>query len=759
MVLPESPATLSLFPNVIALPRQKCSLPLLFLALLASACLISCAGATGGAPAPAPQPSVNVAPPTLTLATNQSFQFNLGVQNAPSAAVNWRVNNIPGGNPDWGTVSDTGSYVAPSVVPAPDTVTVTAVLQTNASISSSAKVTIVPPVTVSPSISSLTTSQTLQLQASGPNVTNANVTWSVNDVIGGDSSTGVITPDGVYTPPPAAGIYTIRATTNSVPVTSATALVAVTDFAGNLSWRNDNSLTGQNRRELALTPTTVSGGQFGKLFSCPVDGHVYAQPLYVANSNITTAAEPNTIHRNVVYVATAHNSVYAFDADARLCRQIWQTNFVENLGGALLGISTVPSSDAESTEIAPEIGITGTPVIAPGASPGAGTLYVVSATKENGNYVQRLHALDLRTGSEKPGSPVVIQANVPGTGDGSRNIGGVPSIPFDPLQENQRPALLLNGGKIYIAYGSFDNNEPFHGWLLAYDATTLARVAAFNTTPNGRGGGIGGTGAPPSGDASGNVFVATGNGTFPANPGPSNDEFGESVLRLATSPDLAVSKFFTPSNQAVMNSGQVDLGSSGVVLLPDQAGSAQHPRLAILGSQDGILYLLDRDNPGGYTPGGPDNVVQKLELPGPVSFYGTPAVWQGAALTTIYTAASNDFLKAFPMANGTLPIAPISQSSATFGMPGASPVISSSDSNNGIVWLLDTSGYGANGAAATPAVLHAYDASDLSRHLYNSSQVAADAAGPAVRLTVPTVANGKVYVGTRNELSVYGFLP
>ena len=221
---------------------------------------------------------------------------------------------------------------------------------------------------------------------------------------------------------------------------------------------------------------------------------------------------------------------------------------------------------------------------------------------------------------------MAIQATASGSGDGNNGRG---SVPFSPLLENQRSALLFTGGNVYIAYGSHGNTPPFHGWLLAYNGTSLAQTSAYNATPNGSGGGIWAGGASPAADTSGNIFVATGSGTFDASitGAPFNNDFGESVLRLTASPGVAIANFFTPFNEIAMNSNpSTDLGSSGMLLLPTAAGSTAHANLAILGSQTGTLYLLDRGNLGAYTPGGPDKVVQELTLPG--AFYGTPAFWR-----------------------------------------------------------------------------------------------------------------------------------
>jgi hypothetical protein len=475
-----------------------------------------------------------------------------------------------------------------------------------------------------------------------------------------------------------------------------------------------------------------------------VDGAIFAQPLYVAN-----VAMANVTH-NVVYVATEHDSVYAFDADANSCQILWQVSFINPAAG----VTTVPATDISGqTDIVPEIGITGTPVI----DPPTATLYVVAKTKENGAYVQRLHALDLATGwvggiagAEKSRGPATIRAVVSGTGDGS-NSG---QISFDSmsLTENQRSALLLAQGNVYIAFDSYDDKDPFHGWLFAYDAANLQTApAVFNTTPNGSHGGIGESGAAPSSDSSGNVFVATSDGTF-----DSFSDYAETLLKLQvnSAAAFAVADSFTPGNEALLNFTQKFFGSMGVLLLPDSLGTSAHPNLATTGDEAGNLYVLDRGNLGGFNSAGP---VQTLSLSGPI--FATPAYW--ASNNRVYLVAAGDNLRALSLTNGTLSSpsctnSPSACSTDTFPFFGASPVISWDGSNatTGIVWALDTSGY----ATSSPVILHAYDATNLATELYTSPSSANDplAAGPAAKFAVPTVANGRVYVGTQNELSVFG---
>jgi len=401
-----------------------------------------------------------------------------------------------------------------------------------------------------------------------------------------------------------------------------------------LTHRNDNMRTGQNTSETILTASNVNSATFGKLFSLPTDGYVYAQPLY--KSNVLIAGKTH----NVLFVATEHDSVYAFDADGQSSLPLWQVSFINPSAG----ITTVPSSDIPDFSIDPEIGITGTPVI----DPQSGTLYVVAKTKENGSYFQRLHALDITTGAEKFGGPVVIQASVLGTGDGNDGHG---NIPFDPFHQNQRAALLLANGVVYIAFASYGDAKPYHGWVLGYNAATLQRVAVFNDTPNGSNGGIWQSGEGPSADASGNIFVISGNGTFDADVG--GIDFGDSFLKLSTNGGgLTLVDFFTPFNQAFLNSNDLDLGSTGTLLLPDQTGTA-HPHLVLGAGKDGNAYLVDRDNMGHFRSTDNSQIVQTIAISG--SIYGTPASWQN----NIYFLPHNDRLKAFQLSGGCFPPPPL----------------------------------------------------------------------------------------------------
>ena len=597
---------------------------------------------------------------------------------------------------------------------------------------------------IDPEQASITPSQTQQFTAVINGITSTNVTWAVDGVLGGNSTVGTISTAGLYTPSTTPAMHTILATNIANPQQTAVAFVAANNYPGTFTGRNDAQRTGQNLNEVALTTGRVNRTQFGKLFSYTVDGYVFAQPLYVEGVNI-----PNLGIHNLVYVATENDSVFAFDADNNGTGGglLWQTSFINPANG----ITTIPQADVEKgSDIPVQIGITPTPVI----DPAINTLFVIARTKEVSggvtSYVQRLHALDIGTGAEQAGSPVVIAATVSGTGIGS--IGG--QVSFDPLRQNPRPALLLSNGTVYIAWASLEDIEPFHGWILGYSETNLQQqVAVFNTTPNGNEGGIWQGGDGLTADANGNLFVVTSNGTFDGNTG--GVDYGDSVLKLTSNNGvLGVADWFTPFNQASLSSLNWDLGAGGTMLLPDQSGA--YPHVMVAGGKGSTLYELNRDFLGGFSATANQNL---LTIPGVLGTLlegsgnrGGPAYWQGQ----VYFVGSNGYPTQFSLQGGLISTLPIAQSTKLFGYPGGAPVVSANGNRNGIVWALQVDRY----LTSKPAVLRAFDASNISRQLYNSSDDATrDTAGPAVKFTVPTVANGKVYVGTQTELDVYGLLP
>ena len=501
------------------------------------------------------------------------------------------------------------------------------------------------------------------------------------------------------------------------------------------TYHNDNARSGQNIQETLLTPGNVNSAQFGKLFTVSVQGYVYAQPLYLANvQNIAGGTH------NVLFIATEHDQLYALDADNGSV--LWQQSFINPPS-----INTVTNSEVSCGDLVPEIGITGTPVI----DPSTGTVYLVTKTNESGVYFQRLHAIDILTHVEKFGGPVVISATVNGQ-------------TFDPLRNHNRPGLLLSNGHVVIAWASHCDNTPYHGWVMSYRAgvqptDTLTQEAVFNGSPNGGLAGIWMSGDGVAADSSGNLFFATGNGTY---DGLSGGDFGDSIVKLSppTNGTFNLLDWFTPWNQQSLSDADEDLGSGGLLLLPDLPKGTPHQQLLVQMGKEGKIYLVDRNDMGEFcsTCTSIDtNIVE--EIPGATQgIWGSPAYWNG----NVYWGAGNDggnpdHLKAFSFnANGSgqLSTSPTSQTSRTFNFATAAPVISANGTANGIVWLVDDTIYASN------QVLYAYDATNLANMLYNSTQAPnnRDVPGAPVKFTAPIVVNGKVYLGSQGSVSAFGSL-
>jgi hypothetical protein len=560
----------------------------------------------------------------------------------------------------------------------------------------------------------------------------ATATWS-------STNTAVATVDGAGHVTPktlaagiSAGFTSVKASSGGITGVS---IVSVTNhtsnpsgFAGSFMQHNDIGRTGQNVNETALTPASVQAS-FGKKFSAPVDGFIYTQPLYVPNVAISGKGT-----HNVVYVATENDSVYAFDADTSMA-PLWQVTLLDAAHGAGAGASpTNTSTDNPCTDIQPTIGVTSTPAI----DPSTGTMYVESKTKENGNFFHRLHALDITSGAEKVSPPATITANG-----------------FNTVMHTNRPGLLLLNGVVYVAYASDCDNQPYHGWLFAYDATALTQLAVFNESPNGREGGFWMSGAGIAADSSGNIFIASGNGDFDTKDVPAVD-LGDTNMKLVfTGSAFILEDYFTPFDQSTMDQNDTDLGSGGVLLLPDQAGGTPHELLQA--GKEGTIYLINRDQMTSgnkhFCSGCASDTQITQELQSAVQgMWSMPAYWNN----NVYFWSSGDNMLAFPITNGALAQTFSSATGTFLGFPGATPSVSAHGNSGGIVWAIDSTNYGAPNSTLAPAVLHAYDATNLVTELYKSSTNAADTAGNAVKFTVPTIANGKVYVGTQTELDVYG---
>ena len=656
------------------------------------------------------QQGIQFAASPATIVAGQSSTLTFSAPGATSVTIDHGI----------GTMGASGSVTVTPVT----TTTYTATANFNGS-TSTASVTVTVQTNAGGAVSLAANPATISAgQSATLSWTSANVTSLTID-----QGVGAVTvPSGSVTVSPSATtVYTITGAPGGATA-SATVTVnsGVTNLDGVFTYKFDNARTGQNLRESVLTPANVNATNFGKLFTFTVDGEVYGQPLYVSSVDISGQGT-----HNVVYVATEHDSVYAFDADGKAKSPLWHVSFIDPSAG----ITAVPQADVGST-IYPEIGITSTPVI----DPGTGTLYVDASTKENGNYFHRLHALDLSSGAEKFGGPVTISGSVAGSGDGTDGSG---HVPFQAKIELQRAALLLQNNTIYIAFASHGDNGPYHGWVFAYDATSLKQVGIWNATPNGNAGGIWQAGGGLAADSGGSIYGISGNGL--ADGGP---DYGDTFFSLnLDAGGLSLADFFTPFDQKNLSAHDIDLGSGGPLLLPDQPGS--HPHLLTSAGKAGTIYLIDRDNMGGYSTT-TDKVVQKIS--NAVGNNGTsdnnfctPTYWQGR----VYYVGAVDVAKAFALNNGTLSTTPQSTSSHTFTSFGATPAVSANGNTNGILWAIDRSG-----------VLYAYDATNLATELYNSSQAGTrDTLGTAVRFTVPTIANGRVYVGAKGQLVVYGLLP
>jgi hypothetical protein len=497
------------------------------------------------------------------------------------------------------------------------------------------------------------------------------------------------------------------------------------------TYKNDVLRTGQNTTESVLTTANVTSATFGLLRTLAVDGKVDAQPLYLSKLTVAGASH------NVVFVATENNSVYAFDSDTGAT--VWQVS---------LTASGETTSDIHScSQVTPQIGITSTPVI--DRSAGAhGTVFAVAMTKDAaGNYHQRLHALDVTSGAEMTGSPKEITATYLATS-------------FAPGQYEERAALLLANGTIYTSWTSHCDDAPYGGWVMAYSESTLAQTGVLNVAPGASGSGYSSqgpaiwmSGGGPAADTTGNVYVLTGNGRFEttldANGFPSAGDYGNSFVKISTSGGvLAVADYFALKNGVTESGNDQDLGSGGIMLLPDltDANDTLH-HLAVGAGKDGNLYVVSRDSLGKFTATA-NNIWQELDGALPGGIWSTPAYFNGA----VYYGTSGGTLKAFSVTNAQLSGSAVSQSATQFTYPGTSPVASANGTTNGIIWAYEN---------ATPAVLHAYDATNLIHELYNSNQAAngRDQFGAGNKFIAPTVADGKVFAASTTGVGVFGLLP
>jgi hypothetical protein len=596
----------------------------------------------------------------------------------------------------------------------------------------------------SPVVATMGLTTTQQISLSATTTDPAGVKWSISPSGGSFSPASSLSGANVkFTAPSAAGVYSVAATNVTDGSIAKSVTIGVTDLAGVYTYHNDLGRTGADVKEYALTPANVNGTSFGKLFSCTADGAIYAQPLWVANVTVG-----GTKH-NVVFVATAHDGLFAFDADVAPCVTLWSASLIDSAHGAAGTETTVVSGGPGALvgvgngDITPETGVIGTPVIDPSTS----TLYVVSKSMDStgANFYQRLHAIDLATGQERTGSPITIAAIFPGTGDGGSTVS------FNAKQELERAALAFVNGVVYIAWAGHEDAPPYYGLLVgySYNGSSFTQKYVLNVAPNDGDGGIWMSGSAPAVDAAGNLYVLTGNGEFDANnlgPVP-NTDYGDSLLMLSSS--LGVLQYFTPSDQALDASSDLDFGAGGAAVLADLPASSPVQHLVVGGAKDGSLYVANRDALGGY--GNP--AWQEISVGGAV--LSTPALWNGY----LYIApGGGQFLEYY-----------LDPSTAQFNLSdsgtlpsvyrGLTLSVSASQNTNGIVWVVDSSQAAGRGSSVYgPAVLDAFDATNLKTPLWTSATNAADGAGNAVKFVMPTIANGKVYMGTRgnNAGGAYG---
>jgi len=496
-----------------------------------------------------------------------------------------------------------------------------------------------------------------------------------------------------------------------------------------LTYHNDSARTGQNLSETILKLSNLNSTNFGKLGFLAVDGLVDGQPLYV--SNLTVAGQP----RNVVFVVTEHDSVYAFDADT--FAQLWRVT--------VLGTNEITSDARSCSQVSPEIGISSTPVIDPNAGPN-GTIFVVGMTKNgSGQYFQRLHALDLSTGAELGNSPTTIQATFP-----IPNSTG--HVTFDPGQYKERAGLLLQNGLIYLSWASHCDYTPYAGWVMSYSESTLQQVNVLNLTPSGSGGAIWMSGAGLATDSSGNIYALDGNGDFDstldANGFPFDGDFGNAFLKLSTASGLTVADYFEMDNESAENNNDTDLGSGGALVLPDMTdnnGKVWH--LAVGAGKDQVLYVVNRDQMGKFSSS-TNNIYQQINGVLPGGIWSMPAYFNN----TVYYGPVGSSIRAFSITNALLSTSPTSQTSKSFVYPGATPAISANGTSDAILWAVENN--------SSTAVLHAYNATNLATELYNSNQASGsrDHFGAGNKFITPTITNGKVYVGTSSGVAVFGLL-
>ncbi len=682
-------------------------------------------------------PSITVQPANQTVIAGQTATFSVVAAGTAPLAYQWQKNNanIPG--------ATAASYATPATFTGDNGATFRVIVTNSVtSITSNAATLTVNAAVVGPSITTQPANQTVTVgQAATFSVMAAGTApltyqWQKNNAnISGATAASYTTPATVTGDNGATFRIIVTNSVTNITSNSATLTVnpVITSSPGTdvTTYHNDIARTGQNTTETKLTQANVNSATFGLLRNLSVDGRVDAEPLYLSQLSVGGAAH------NVVYVATEHDSFYAFDSDTGA--QLWKVS--------LLGTSETPSDDRGCGQVSPEIGVTSTPVIDRKAG-AHGILYAVAMSKNGSTYFQRLHALDITTGAELEGGPVAVQATYPGTGDNSS--GG--QVVFDPKQYKERAALLLLNGTIYTGWASHCDFSPYTTWVLSYNQTTLAQTGVLNLTPNGHEGSVWQSGGGLAADPQGNIYALIANGTFDTtldtNGFPSKQDYGNGFVKISTAGGtMTVADYFNMSNTVNESGGDTDLGSGGAMVLPDLSfGTAGTLNLAVGAGKDGNLYVVNRNNMGKFSASA-NNVYQELAGAVPNGVWGVPAYFN----STVYYCDVNDTLKSFAIANGKLSTTPV-QTGASFSYPGVLPSVSANGASNGIVWAIENTG---------TAVLHAFAANDLTQELYNSNQAASsrDHFGSGNKYITPMIADGKVFAATTNSVAVFGLLP
>ena len=710
-------------------------------AILSALALAGCGGISGpagsGRGGTPKAPSITVQPANQTVIAGQSATFSVVAAGTAPLSYQWRKNsaNISG--------ATAATYTTPATSAADNSAMFDVIVTNSVGSVTSAQATltvnaapVAPSITTQPANQTVTSGQTATFSVVAAGTSPLAYQWQKNGSdIPGATSVSYTTP--VTTTADSGELFRVVVSNTAGNVTSNSGLLTVNPGTSNstvdvITYHYDNGRSGQNLNETTLTPANVKSATFGKKGEFTVDGKVDAQPLYV--SQVTVGGQ----RKNVLYVATEHGSVYAFDADS-----ISGTTSAFLWKASTLGAGETTSDNRGCGQVSPEIGITATPVI----DRARNAIYVVAMSKNSsGTYFQRLHALNLSTGAELFSGPQDITATFPGTGDNSS--GG--NVVFDPKQYKERPGLLQINGTIYTTWSSHCDIRPYTSWVMAFSADTLAQTSVLNLVPNGSEGGIWMAGTAPAADSSGNLFFILGNGDFGTTLNssgfPANGNCGNCFVKLSTSSGLRLADYFTPHNTVAESNADQDFGSGGGILLLDVTDSGGNTRhLSVGAGKDSLIYVVDRDSMGKFNPT-TDQIYQEIsgQLGGGV--FSMPAYFNGA----VYYGAVGDALKAFPIVSAKLAGTPSSQSTHHFGYPGTTPSVSANGTANGIVWAIENGG----------AVLYAYDATNLTNELYNSNQAANSRDHfSGNKFITPMVVNGRVYVGTATSVAVFGLLP